>query len=292
MVLEYPSSWGRASSPPAIPGLQAADPVALAPKGEAARSGLIAWPVASTEPTPLPGAFLALLRGLPRTEVVSLTNSQAYRYSGLSVQGYAGALAIYVIPIEGTGSTAVLCYAAGGSPAELRPCERIVAGLTAVGRSPLRAEPQLPLRRGAVEPARLPGAGADHAARGDTRTPEPRRGCPARRRAGQALRRRGGVTRGDRSARAASRAEAALAGALIGGEGRLQRPGERRRKRRCRGVRGRRYAGGRGRDGRQQGALQLRPARLQPRLGPARRKVRRRVGGAARRVGGFSAPNS
>lgn len=133
VLLEYPTGWEPASTPPAIPGLSIARPLLLAPGGDAARAGLISGQFPPGGSSPLPSAFLALVRGIPHTEVVTLDNLQAYSYSGLS--GYDRTLDVYVIPTVGQSPTVLICYAANGYSSELQQCERIAAKVTLVGET-------------------------------------------------------------------------------------------------------------------------------------------------------------
>jgi hypothetical protein len=135
VLLEYPSSWRPLATVPAIPGLSLAHPLSLAPGGDAARAGLLSGQLPAGEPSPLPARLLALVRGLPKTEVVNLIDGQAFRYTQLSLPGYAGRLDLYVMPYAGKSPTALACYAAQGFSRYLSECEQIVAGLTPVGQS-------------------------------------------------------------------------------------------------------------------------------------------------------------
>ncbi len=131
VLLEYPAGWEPASTPPTIPGLSIAKPLLLAPGGDAAHAGLISGQLPPGGSSPLPAALLALVRGVPHTEVVTLDNLQAYSYSGLS--GYDRTLDVYVIPTVGQSPTALVCYAANGFSSSLQQCEQIVAKVTLVG---------------------------------------------------------------------------------------------------------------------------------------------------------------
>jgi hypothetical protein len=129
VAFEYPSSWRPAAGAPGIPGLSIAHPLVLAPGGDAPRAGLISGQLPAGEPGPLPETFVALMPELPRTEVVSILDVRAYRYSRLRVPAYAPSLELYVIPTAGR-PTAIACYASQGASAYLRQCEQIVATLT------------------------------------------------------------------------------------------------------------------------------------------------------------------
>jgi hypothetical protein len=138
VLLEYPVSWRPAATTtaPAIPGLPVTGAMLLAPSGNGAQAGLLSGQIPGNGTGPLPDGLLAQLRGAPNTEVVDLLNAQAYRYSRLSIKGYALQLNLYVIPSPGGKDAALACYASKALAAYLRQCEQIVAGLTLVGRSP------------------------------------------------------------------------------------------------------------------------------------------------------------
>jgi hypothetical protein len=136
ILLEYPSSWQPVATAPGIPGLALGRPlVLLAPGGNADRAGLVSGQLTAGSEDPLPAALLAVMRGLPRSEVVALANLQAYRYSGLHLPGYDRALALYVIPNTGEDPTAVACYAPTELSPDLQECEQIVAQLTPGGQA-------------------------------------------------------------------------------------------------------------------------------------------------------------
>jgi hypothetical protein len=123
--LEYPRSWSPARAVAAIPGFPIAHPLLLAPEGRADRAGLLSGQLPAGAASPLPASFLALLRGIPRTEVLNLASLQAYRYSGLS--GYDRTLEVYVVALADAAPTTLVCYAAKGFSAYLEQCARIVA---------------------------------------------------------------------------------------------------------------------------------------------------------------------
>ncbi len=134
VLLSYPSSWQAKPARTSIPGLSLSQPLLLAPGGDTARAGLLSGRLPSGESSPLPASFLALVRGIPRTEVVSLANVQAYRYGKLN--GYNKTLDVYVIPTAGSSPTAVICYVAKGAPQSyLHQCEQIAANMTLVGQT-------------------------------------------------------------------------------------------------------------------------------------------------------------
>jgi len=135
VLFEYPASWQRVSAMAAVPGIAIAHPFLLAPGGDAARAGLFSGQLAGNQASPLPQSFLTRLHGVPHTEVVSLANVQAYRYSQLTVPGFNRIVDLYVIPDLGAASTIVACDAASGDASDLHQCEEIVDQLTLVGQS-------------------------------------------------------------------------------------------------------------------------------------------------------------
>jgi hypothetical protein len=133
--LSYPSNWRPAGAVPAIPGLSLAHPAVLAPNGDTAHAGLLTGELPGGETIPLPARFVARMHALPSTEVVDLVETQAYRYSRLSVAGFAQTLTLYVLP-DPAGRPAVLaCYAGAGFSADMQACEQIVSTLRLVDQS-------------------------------------------------------------------------------------------------------------------------------------------------------------
>jgi hypothetical protein len=135
ILLEYPVDWQPSAAVPAIPGLPLTRPLSLAPGGDSAHAGLLSGQLPGGEPSPLPSRFLTLMRGIPHTEVVSLIDGQAYRYSRLSLPGYDRTLDLYVILYAGKNPTALACYATKALAGYLSQCEQIVAKLTPTGQS-------------------------------------------------------------------------------------------------------------------------------------------------------------
>jgi hypothetical protein len=135
VLVGAPADWQQAAAPPAIPGLPIIRPVVLAPHGDAKETGFLTGQLRAGAPSPLPAQLLAQLPAVPRTEVVNLVESQAYRYSGLTVPGFAPVLTVYAIPNPGGDQTVVACYAPKPVSADMATCERIVATLTLVGHT-------------------------------------------------------------------------------------------------------------------------------------------------------------
>jgi hypothetical protein len=138
LLLTYPARWRVATGAPRIPGLSINDPLVLAPGGNAASAGLIAGKLVGLGPDPLGARFVTRLHELPTTNVVNLLDAQAYRYSGLLINGFDRMLTLYVIPNRGGEPTAVACYAASQTQAQtdmqaqayMHTCDQIVATLS------------------------------------------------------------------------------------------------------------------------------------------------------------------
>jgi hypothetical protein len=139
VLLEYPAGWQTAGAAPAFPGLAIVHPLVLAPGGHASQAGLLSGQLPAGQPSPLPTSFVALLHDVPHTEVVSLGNGEAYRYSGII--GYQRRLDVYVVPTVGASPTALVCYAARGYSSYLQPCEQIVAKATVVTQNSYSLSP-------------------------------------------------------------------------------------------------------------------------------------------------------
>jgi hypothetical protein len=133
-VLEAPASWTTTAPAPAIPGLTLQSPTTLAPRGAPASGGILVGQLGSEGITPLPATLLAHVAPAPHGEVVSLAETQAYRYANLRPAGFAGALELYAIPRTGGGTTGVACYAQQAGSEAMRACEQIVAAMRLVGQ--------------------------------------------------------------------------------------------------------------------------------------------------------------
>jgi hypothetical protein len=130
-TLTYPSAsgWRRAYVEPSIPGLSIAQPLILAPKGNAGQSGLIVGQLLGSASSPLPPTFLQGLHESPAAAVVGLANTQAYRYSQLSIVGSNLKMTIFTVPTSASATTAIVCYATSGS-SSLPACEQLAATLS------------------------------------------------------------------------------------------------------------------------------------------------------------------
>jgi hypothetical protein len=156
-IVHYPaaSGWQPASAAPTVPGLSIAQPLVLAPAGNATRGGLIVGQLLGSESSPLPLQLLAHLPRLPNTEVVDLANTQAYRYSPLSVTNSSQSVTLYTIPDPSASTTAIVCYTSPGFSIYMRACERLAASLTIASGRPDGGEVR------AVDPL-TPEAGYGH----------------------------------------------------------------------------------------------------------------------------------
>lgn len=139
ILLEYPSGWQTSAAAPALAGLPIQHPLLLAPGGHASQAGLLSGQLPAGQPSPLPASFVDLLHVVPRTEVVSLGNGEAYRYSAIT--GYRRTLDVYVVPAVGANPTALVCYAASGYSRYLEQCDQIVAKATVVTQEAIRPHP-------------------------------------------------------------------------------------------------------------------------------------------------------
>jgi hypothetical protein len=133
--LQTPADWSAAAAAPSLAGLSLVRPVLIAPGGDAAKGGLIAGELAAGEPSPLPASFVAGLKAPPRTDVVGLSRTEAFRYSNVAAPGFERPLTMYAIPNLGGDSTILGCFATAAAPASLSTCEQIVQTLRPVGQN-------------------------------------------------------------------------------------------------------------------------------------------------------------
>jgi hypothetical protein len=133
VALGYPPGWRMARVAPGVPDLSIAGVIVIAPNGDAGRAGLLLGGLPAGELAPLPAPFVARLGRVPRPEIVNLVETQAYKYTRLSVPGYDERLTLFVIPNPGKHPMVFGCYASAGSTAQMRACERSVATVTTVG---------------------------------------------------------------------------------------------------------------------------------------------------------------
>jgi hypothetical protein len=135
VLLESPSGWLTTPATQTIPGMTVAHTVVFAPHGDGAQAGLITGELQAGEPSPLPASFIAHLRGLPSTQVVNLSQGEAYRYSHMNLPGFDRLLTIYVIPRVEGGPSVLACYATAGDAHEIKTCEQIASTMRPVGQS-------------------------------------------------------------------------------------------------------------------------------------------------------------
>ncbi len=135
VLLESSSGWQQSTVSVVIPGLTISHAVVFAPPGRGSQAGLLTGQLPAGEPSPLPRQFVASLGRLPETQVVNLAHTEAFRYSGLSLPGFARSLRLYAIPSPGANPAVLACYAPAGLSAEMRTCEGIVSSIRLVGQA-------------------------------------------------------------------------------------------------------------------------------------------------------------
>ena len=132
LEMNFPGTWRQTPEPPAIPGLELRNPIALAPRDGPKGAGLGAGMTDATGPELLPASFLSTLEEAPpRDDAVKLGDIEAYRYSGLEPEGYDKSLTLYVAPTT-DGVATVACTAGTGAGEFLPECEDVATGLTLV----------------------------------------------------------------------------------------------------------------------------------------------------------------
>jgi hypothetical protein len=129
------SGWTPAPAARAVPGISISQPLVLGPRGDATHTGLIVGQLLGSESNPLPSKLLEGLRETPATDVVNLSNTQAYRYSQVKLAGSDRQLTLYTIPTSADTTEAIVCYASAGSSGTLHACEQLAGTLSiATGR--------------------------------------------------------------------------------------------------------------------------------------------------------------
>lgn len=135
VLVEYPPGWRPAPvSRSPIPGLSLTRAQLLVPAAGASSAGLLVGTLPASEAGPLPAAFLERVRRQPQTAIVDLVELQAYRYSQLSVRGFARGLLVFVVPSPDTESAVLACYASSVASRYMRACEQTVASVTVAGQ--------------------------------------------------------------------------------------------------------------------------------------------------------------
>jgi hypothetical protein len=135
VIVQYPPGWSPTSDAPQLDGLSLTQATRVAPRGQAARAGLLVGSLPAGDPTPLPASFVARLAHLPQTAIVDLVEAQAYRYTQLHVRGFSSTLTLFAIPNPNGPSTALACYAPSPRSPYMRACEETVAAVTIAGQS-------------------------------------------------------------------------------------------------------------------------------------------------------------
>ena len=132
LEVSYPNTWKRASQPPAIPGLELRNPIALNERGRPSSDALVTGMTDATGPALLPASFLSLLdEAPPRDDAVKSGETEAYRYEDLQPEGFDGSLTLYVVPT--TDGVATVACTAASKPAEFLPaCEEVATGVRLV----------------------------------------------------------------------------------------------------------------------------------------------------------------
>lgn len=129
LELSYPNGWRRAEDPPAIPGLELQDPIALS-EGARPRNTLVAGTTDATGPTLLPATFLSRLDEPPmRDDAVELGGLDSYRYRDLRPDGFQGQLTLYVAPTTVGVATVACTTTARGEATFTSACEEVADGL-------------------------------------------------------------------------------------------------------------------------------------------------------------------
>jgi serine/threonine-protein kinase len=137
--LHFPGTW-QTGSDPKIPGLKLSDPLALVPKAGGAGSGLVAGGISNHDARLLPTSLVAVLPAKsPARDVVKIGQAEAFRYRGLTPQGFSGTLTLYVVPTD-SRIQGIACFAPRASSSTLRDCETIAASLTVSGAKPLAVQ--------------------------------------------------------------------------------------------------------------------------------------------------------
>ena len=134
VIVRYPREWTRTTRAP-LEALALSEATLLSPAGRSQQSGLLVGGVPAGEAAPLPLSFVRALATPPSAEVVSLAETQAYRYSGLSVAGFEGSVTVFAIPEPGGSATIAACYARPGDAAFLERCAGVVAGVTQLAQT-------------------------------------------------------------------------------------------------------------------------------------------------------------
>jgi hypothetical protein len=134
LLVSYPGEWRRERNTP-IGSLGLRESVALTAGGRERGAGLLVGALPAGESTPLPRALAPSLARIPAPAIVSLSEAQAYRYTGLAAPAFSGVLILYAIPRAGAPTIDAVCFAPTAARAFLARCSGVVAGLSWIGQA-------------------------------------------------------------------------------------------------------------------------------------------------------------
>ncbi len=144
--LRFGAEWEAVAAPPAIPGLEFEDRIAIGPKASGGREGLVAGRVPSSGLRLLPAALLGDA-GAPAPDAVRLGDAEAFRYKGLQPAGFTGAVTVYLL-LTDKGRAAIACYARSPSPRFEARCADLAASLQLTDARALALAPSPEFARG------------------------------------------------------------------------------------------------------------------------------------------------
>jgi hypothetical protein len=146
VALKVPEGWSRLGSPPDVPGLSLAKPVAYAPGGRDGGQGVLFGVVkdAADNSTLLAAPFLQALGGVPKrggAVRIGSDDLQAYRYDNLKPSGFDRAVTVYAVPTT-AGVATLACLAPAASSAAFKAdCDGIANTLGLTGGDPFPVGP-------------------------------------------------------------------------------------------------------------------------------------------------------
>jgi hypothetical protein len=141
LSVKAPADFAPMGTPPAVEGLNVAEPIAIAAGGKAEGPGVIAGmvPAEADNSTLLPAPLVKALNLPPdqlvakRTAVKLNGDIQAYKYENLQVKGLPGDVTVFASPTS-TGVATVACFGAVD-------CDGVATTLTIKGGDPLPVGP-------------------------------------------------------------------------------------------------------------------------------------------------------
>jgi hypothetical protein len=141
LSLRFPATWETLPAPPAIPGLELRDRIAIGPRAAAGREGLVAGRIPSSGPRLLPAELARpAAGGTPARDTVRLGDVQVFRYARLRPAGFTGVVTVYVLLTE-HDRVGIACYAASSSPRFDRLCADVAGSLELSGANALELAP-------------------------------------------------------------------------------------------------------------------------------------------------------